>query len=110
MKKRNEKYPKKKLEFYIESEEFNFKKISDKTAQDFVKRMQGIRSDAEAQYQQILSGNSIDWKNPSHVRSVATVCNEFQDFSFIRSSKSDLYQLVSIISLTNLNEMNPPSF
>src|SRR5439155_25308562 len=37
---------------------------------------------------------AIDWKNQNHVRAVMAVCLAFQDFSFVRSAKSDLYQLV----------------
>lgn len=75
---------KKKLEFYIEPEEMAFKKLGDIKAQNFTKRMKLIRDAAEAQYQQILSGNNIDWKNQNHVRAVAAFCQEFQDFSFVR--------------------------
>jgi type I restriction enzyme M protein len=92
--KRNQKYPKKKLKFYIEPDEVSFVNLSDSSVQKFVKRMKGIRDAAESRYHQILSGNAIDWRNQNHVRSVVAVCQEFQDFSFVRSSKSDLYQLV----------------
>lgn len=56
--------------------------------------MKGIRSEAEGQYQKILSANAIDWKNANHVAAAAAVCHAFQDFSFIKSANSDLYQLV----------------
>jgi type I restriction enzyme M protein len=92
--KRNEKYPKKKLEFFITDSEAAFHSLSDKPIQHFIKRMKGIRTEAAGQYQKILSADAIDWKNANHVRAVVAVCNAFQDFSFIKSANSDLYQLV----------------
>jgi type I restriction enzyme M protein len=92
--KRNERRPKHFLEFYITDEEAHFTKLSDKAAKRFVERMIDIRNEAESEYQKILSGKAIDWKNENHVRAVVAVCEAFQDYSFVRSSKSDLYQLV----------------
>jgi len=92
--KRNERSPKKRLQFYITDAEAGFTKISESDVQKFIKRMQGIRDEARGQYQKILSSNAINWKNLNHVRAVSAVCKAFQDFSFVRSAKSDLYQLV----------------
>jgi len=92
--KRNEKYQKNKLEFFITDDEAAFNSLSEKPIQEFVKHMKGIRAEAVEQYQKILSANAIDWKNANHVRAVAAVCHAFQDFSFIKSANSDLYQLV----------------
>jgi type I restriction enzyme M protein len=92
--KRNEKYSEKKLEFYITESEMGFHALGEKPIQEFIKRMQGIRDGAAGRYQKILSQNVTDWKNGNHVRAVAAVCDAFQDFSFIKSADSDLYQLV----------------
>lgn len=92
--KRNEKTPTRKLEFYIIDPEADFTKLSEKPIQDFVKRMDRIWSEAEAQYQKLLGDKAIDWKNLNHVRAVVAICQAFQDFSFVRSATSDLYQLV----------------
>jgi type I restriction enzyme M protein len=92
--KRNEKYPKKKLEFFIRDSEAAFHALSEKPIQDFIKRMKGIRAEAEGQYHKILSANAIEWKNANHVSAAVAVCRAFQDFSFIKSANSDLYQLV----------------
>jgi type I restriction enzyme M protein len=92
--KRNEKYPKKKLEFFVTDTESGFQALSEKPIQDFIKRMKTIRAEAEGQYQKILSANAIDWKNANHVLAVVAVCHAFQDFSFIKSANTDLYQLV----------------
>ena len=92
--KRNERDPKKFLEFYVTDTESHFKELRDKDIQSFIKRMQSIWSEAEGQYQKILQTSAIDWKNQNHIRAVVAVCVAFQDFSFVRSAKSDLYQLV----------------
>lgn len=92
--KRNEKHPRKKLEFYVTGEESQFSKIGEKGIQEFIKRMKGIWSEAETQYHKILKECEIEWKNPNHVRVVVAICLAFQDYSFVRSTTSDLYQLV----------------
>jgi type I restriction enzyme M protein len=56
--------------------------------------MQAIREKAQDLYPQILGNLVIDWREADHVRVVASAVASFQDFSFLRSSKTDLYQLV----------------
>lgn len=92
--KRNERAPQKHLEFYITDAEANFKGLSEKPIQNFIARMKAIRQDASSQYRKILKNQDIDWKNPNQIRSIVAVCRAFQDYSFVRSAKSDLYQLV----------------
>ena len=92
--KHNEKSPGKPLRFYVLEEEASFEKLSSLKAQGFINRLKEIRSEARGQYEKILSQNAVDWKNENHVRAVVAVCRAFQDFSFVRSAKSDLYQLV----------------
>ena len=93
--KRNEKYPKKKkMEFFITDAEVAFHALRERPIQDFITRLKGLRAEAAGKYQTILSGNTIEWNNLNHVRAVVSVCQAFQDFSFIKSASSDLYQLV----------------
>jgi type I restriction enzyme M protein len=92
--KRNEKNPKKKLEFYVTRDEASFSALTEKSARDFVARMKALRDAAEAEYPKILGDEQITWKNQNHIRAVVAVCAAFQDYSFVRSEKSDLYQLV----------------
>lgn len=92
--KRNERNPSKTLAFYITNEEYGFTALAEDSIQQFIKRMQNIRSEAVGQYQTILQREVIDWRDQNHVRTVTTMCRNFQDFSFVRSSKSDLYQLI----------------
>jgi type I restriction enzyme M protein len=92
--KRNEKKPSRFLDFYVTDAEAHFATLAEPSIQTFIKRIRGIHADAESQYQTILRQHDIDWRNQNHVRAVVAVCEAFQDFSFVRSSKSDLYQLV----------------
>lgn len=92
--KRNQQTPKKKLQFYVTEQEAGFKTLAETPIQQFIARMKSILNDAETQYQKILSGHTVDWKNANHVRAVVAVCQAFQDYSFVRSSTTDLYQLV----------------
>jgi type I restriction enzyme M protein len=92
--KRNEKNKSKKLQFYITDAEAHFNSLSSTGIQRFIERLTDIRAEAAAQYQKILSSNAIEWKNQNHVQALVAVCLAFQDYSFVRSTKSDLYQLV----------------
>lgn len=92
--KRNERTPRSKLQFYITNAEAHFRGLAEKPIQAFIARMKAIREDASVQYRKILRNQDIDWKNQNHVRAVVAICQAFQDYSFVRSAKSDLYQLV----------------
>lgn len=92
--KRNETAHQHHLEFFVTDPEAHFHGLAEKPIQTFISRMKGIRDEASTQYRKILKNQDIDWKNPSHVRSVVAICSAFQDYSFVRSAKSDLYQLV----------------
>jgi type I restriction enzyme M protein len=92
--KRNEGSPQKHLEFYLTDVEDHFHSLVEKPIQAFIARMRSLREEASTQYRKILKNQDIDWKNQNHVRSVVAICSAFQDYSFVRSAKSDLYQLV----------------
>ena len=92
--KRNERHPVHYLEFYVTDAESGFHSLSEKPIKQFIERMRGLRSEAAAQYQKILQNEDIDWKHQNHVRAVVAICHAFQDYSFVHSMKSDLYQLV----------------
>ena len=92
--KRSQKKPDCTLNFYIDDNEASFSSLRDKEIQAFVLRMQNVWSEAEGEYKKILDQRVVDWKNQNHVRAVSSICKAFQDFSFVRSSKSNLYQLV----------------
>lgn len=92
--KRNEKTPKRFLDFYITEEERNFKTLADKQLQDFIKRIIDLRDEASGTYYRILKDNPLNVKNENHIKVLIEVVYQFQDYSFVRSHKTDLYQLV----------------
>lgn len=92
--KRNEKTPKRFLDFYITDEEKNFKTLADKPLQEFVKRINALRDEAAGTYYRILKDNPLNVKNENHIKVLIEVVYQFQDYSFVRSHKTDLYQLV----------------
>ncbi|CAG8796240.1 27100_t:CDS:2, partial [Racocetra persica] len=63
----------KKLLFYITKEEKNAIDLNDEVVQGFITRIR---------------------KNSSHIRIISEVVEQFQDYSFVKSHKSDLYQIV----------------
>jgi type I restriction enzyme M protein len=92
--KRNEKNPNHFLDFYITDEEKNFKSLADNKLQEFIKRIVNLRDDAKGEYYRILQENPLNIKNENHIKVLIEVVYQFQDYSFVRSHKTDLYQLV----------------
>lgn len=82
------------IEFYIQQEEFEFKNVSDLQIQNFIDRINSIFLNAKKYYKNILGENKINWRNIRHVRVATDIAYHFQNYSFVRSRKSDLYQLV----------------
>lgn len=94
--KRNEKTPKRFLDFYIKEDEKNFKTLADKSLQEFISRINDLRDEASGTYYRILKDNPLNVKNENHIKVLIEVVYQFQDYSFVRSHKTDLYQLVFI--------------
>lgn len=92
--KRNEKDKKKFLDFYIIKEERNFKDLNDTCIHPFIKRIEKLREDAEEIYFKILQERTLNLTNENHVRVLVEVITQFQDYTFVLSHKTDLYQLV----------------
>jgi len=92
--KRNEKQPQHFLDFYITNEEKNFKTLANNPLQEFLKRINVLRDEASGAYYRILSDNPLNVKNENHIKVLIEVIYQFQDYSFVRSHKTDLYQLV----------------
>lgn len=82
------------LRFFINSEEYYDDNLTDLNVQNFLNRMQELYREARRYYSNILHDNRIDWRNVRHVRVVEEVVKQFQRYSFTRSRRSDLYQLV----------------
>ena len=83
-----------KLRFYIEPNERDYRTLNDTNVLSFTKRITGLKEQAETTYKEILSESILNLKDEAHVRVVASIVNTLQDFSFTKSSGSDLWQLV----------------
>ena len=82
------------LRFYILNEETQYQALSDETIQSFITRIKSIVDDAKDEYKEILKDKELDYKNENHIKVLISITKEFQDYSFTRSYKSDLYQLI----------------
>lgn len=89
--KRNEKY-KDKLKFYIEDDVFS--SLSDISLQKFLNRIGELRDSAKKDYYRILDSWYFNKKDANHVKVLIEIVSQFQDYSFVLSTKTDLYQLV----------------
>lgn len=92
--KRNEKQPDRNLDFFITAEERQFYHLADSEIQNFLKRIAKLKEEASETYYRILQGTLFDVKDEKHVRILTEVVCQFQDYSFVNSQKTDLYQLV----------------
>ncbi|WP_278574705.1 HsdM family class I SAM-dependent methyltransferase [Fusobacterium ulcerans] len=92
--KRNEKNKNEKLKFYINPEETNYTSLADKSLRSFINRILKIRNDAEGTYFKILGNNLFNSQDESHIKVLIEVVKQFQHYSFVLSTKTDLYQLV----------------
>lgn len=92
--KQNEKDASKYLNFYIHDSEKNCSNIADEELQNFIKRIAVLREKASDVYYRILEDNPLNVKNMSHIKILIEVVVQFQDLSFVRSQKTDLYQLI----------------
>lgn len=85
------------LLFFVTSKERNYVDLSDDNIQTFIERMRELYNDASQEYQFILKRDdreTIVWKKEEHVKIIAEVVEQFQDYSFVKSHKTDLYQIV----------------
>lgn len=82
------------LQFYILDEEKDFNSILDRNIQKFIDRMKNIFDNAKGTYTKILGSSSISWGKEQHIRVIISIVNTFQNYSFTKSYKTDLYQLV----------------
>ena len=56
--------------------------------------MKELYREAKTYYNNVLGENKINWKQEKHVKVVNEIVKQFQDYSFVRSSNNDLYQLI----------------
>ena len=85
------------LLFYINKEELGASSLNDEIIQNFVSRMRQLYNEASEVYQYILKRDdteTIAWKKEEHIKVISEIVEQFQDYSFIKSHKTDIYQLV----------------
>lgn len=92
--KPNENTDVEKLKFYIEPNERDYRTLNDSNVATFTKRIADLREQAETAYKEILSETLMDLRDEAQVRVITSVVNSLQDFTFTKSSKSDLWQIV----------------
>ncbi len=82
------------LKFYIADDELYAGTLNNQNVQKFIKRMKDLYSEAREYYSNILYDNNVKWDKEEHVKVANEVVRQFQDYSFVRSSNNDLYQLI----------------
>lgn len=95
--KADEEKDKLELLFYITQRERSFISLNDEDIQSFIRRMRTLYNDASESYHYILKRDdteTINWKKPDHIKIISEVVEQLQDYSLVRSHKTDLYQIV----------------
>lgn len=82
------------IQFYINDDEYYKGSLNDENVQKYVSRMKDLYKEAKAYYNNILDVNRIIWTQENHVKVANEIVRQFQDYSFVRSSNNDLYQLI----------------
>lgn len=85
------------LLFFVTEKERNYTNLSDDNIQSFIERMRELYNEASQEYQFILKRvdtETINWQREEHIKTIAEVVEQFQDYSFVKSHKTDLYQIV----------------
>jgi len=108
--KRNEKNNNYYLDFYITPSEKKYESLADENVQELIKRINQLRDDASGAYTRILKNNVFNSKNENHVKVLIEVISQFQNYSFVRSHKTDLYQLVFYKFATPFSKENNAQF
>ena len=62
--------------------------------QNFIKRIENIKCKASGNYRRILKEKELDFKNENHIKILISIVKQFQEYSFVKSYKTDLYQLI----------------
>ena len=92
--KNNERYRHIPLKLYIQEDEFNYKSINDDGIQNFIARLKGLEQYAKGEYKVIFSQIDYDTHKINHVNVLANIVYQLQDYSFVKSQKTDLYQII----------------
>lgn len=85
------------LLFYITKQERWNIDLWDDDVQTFVNRLRQLYNEASEEYHYILKRvdtATITWEDQSHIQVISEVVEQLQDYSFVKSHKTDLYQIV----------------
>lgn len=85
------------LNFYITDFERKSLDLNNENIQSFINRMKELYESASVEYEHVLkqqSDETIAWNKQEHVAVIGEIVYQLQDYSFIRSDNTDLYQLV----------------
>ena len=82
------------LQFYINDDELYSGNMNSRNVQNFVKRMKSLYAEAKLYYKNILGENKILWTQERHIKVANEIVKQFQNYSFVKSSNNDLYQLI----------------
>lgn len=82
------------IKFFINDDEFYKGSLNESKVQKFIIRMKNLYKEARIYYSNILSDNNIKWEREKHIKVANEIVKQFQDYSFVRSSNNDLYQLI----------------
>lgn len=82
------------LQFYINDNEFYNGNVNSRDVQRFVDRMRALYQEAKAYYKNVLGENKILWTQERHIKVANEIVKQFQNYSFVKSSNNDLYQLI----------------
>ncbi len=90
---------KEKLEllFYITEQEKENISLGDEEIEKFIGRIRDLYNQASETYKKILNADdreTISWDNKVHIKIISEVVEHFQDYSFVKSQKTDLYQIL----------------
>lgn len=108
--KRNEKNNSRYLDFYITPNEKKYISLADENLQKFLERINQLKSEAASTYTRILKNDIFDSQNENHIKVLIEVISQFQNYSFVRSHKTDLYQLVFYKFATPFSKENNAQF
>ena len=87
--------------------------MSDDNVESFIKRMRDLYNEASQEYKFILDNNDSDtikWHKTEHIRVLSEIVAQFQDYSFVLSQKTDLYQIVFYKFASEFSKANKGQF
>jgi type I restriction enzyme M protein len=83
----------KKLNFFINYKDIH-KSIDSDEIIEFLERYEKLLKSAQSKYTVILEERIIDLEDDRHIKSLIAIVYNLQDFSFMKSTKTNIYQIV----------------